>query len=350
MKTRRIRVATTPSYEVSVGSQLLETVEATVATYSGAAVVTDENVAPLYLTRLGGLADGTVVRVDAGEASKSFATLERVLDDLAAANLDRDACLIALGGGVIGDLCGLAASLYKRGVAVVQCPTTLLSQVDASVGGKTAVNLPSGKNLAGTFHQPSAVFADVETLRTLSEEEFASGLGEVLKTALLGGEESLAELEEGAGSLCDRDPRFLVRVVERCVAFKARVVAEDPHEAGLRKCLNLGHTFAHGIEHIAGYGTVPHGVAVAAGIGVALERAATTGVLVDLALPERVQELARVLGLPASIEEIETSYGLTISEEHLIDSMRSDKKNSGGAIRLVLPRRAGEMALDVPLH
>jgi 3-dehydroquinate synthase len=255
---------------------------------------------------------------------------------------------VALGGGVVGDLCGLAASLYKRGIAFVQCPTTLLAQVDASVGGKTAVNLPSGKNLAGTFHQPVAVLADVATLATLPESEFESGLGEVLKTALLAGEDALGDLERDVHKLRERDPLTLERTVEACVAFKARIVAQDPREGGLRKCLNLGHTFAHGIEHSAGFGRIPHGVAVAAGIGLAFDHAAASGVLLDVALCERVHALARDLHLPSSLEEIEDRYGLHVSEVELLASMRTDKKNKGSEIRLVLPVRAGEVRIDVP--
>ena len=345
--TRTVRVGTETPYDVCIGAGVLARAEGLAAAYSRVAVLTDENVGPLYLERLGALAQGEVVVVAAGEGSKSFATLEVVLESLSRAGLDRDACLVALGGGVVGDLCGLAASLYKRGVAFVQCATTLLAQVDASVGGKTAVNLPSGKNLAGTFHQPAAVLADVTTLATLPEAEFESGLGEVLKTAILSGEADLRALEEAAPALLARDAEALARTVEACVAYKARVVAEDPLEGGLRKCLNLGHTFGHGIEHIAGYGVIPHGVAVAVGIGLAFDHAAASGILEDIALDERVHALARALHLPSTIEDLEQRYGVHVSEAELRASMSTDKKNRGGETLLVLPVRAGEMKLDV---
>jgi 3-dehydroquinate synthase len=341
-----LRVETEPPYDVQVGEDLLGRVAGFVSRYSAVAVVSDENVSPLYLSRLGELAKGTVVRVRPGEASKSFATLERVLNELIAAKLGRDACLVALGGGVIGDLCGLAAALYKRGVDFVQCPTSLLAQVDASVGGKTAVNLPLGKNLAGVFQQPLAVFADVTTLATLPEHEYVSGLGEVLKSALLAGEDDLAALEASAVELVDREPEALEGAVLRSVALKARVVAEDPRELGPRKQLNLGHTFGHAIEHIAGFGVVPHGVAVAAGIGMAMEHASKLGVLQDGALPERVAQLSRQLGLPASLLDLEERFDLAFPEAQLVESMGFDKKNDGGEVRLVLPVRAGEVAVD----
>jgi len=347
--TRTIRVETRPAYDVQVGAGLLGGVQHAVASHSGALVLTDHNVGELYLDFLGPLAEGPVVRVEPGERSKDFAHLERVLDELARADLDRSACLVAFGGGVIGDLGGLAASLYKRGIDFVQVPTTLLAQVDASVGGKTAVDLPSGKNLAGTFHQPRAVFADVTTLDTLTEEDYASGLGEVLKTAVISGLRDLVALETVAPALRERDFETLVDVVERCVRTKARIVAEDPAESGPRKQLNLGHTFAHAIEHVAGYGRIPHGLAVAAGIGAAFEHAAKRELLEDQSLPYRVRALSHALGLPATIAELEVRTGIELAEGALLASMRTDKKNRGGEIRLVLPRRAGSVIWDIPI-
>ncbi|MFT7670349.1 MAG: 3-dehydroquinate synthase [Planctomycetota bacterium] len=344
-----IHVATTDPYDVQVGQDLLGQIEEFTCKHSGVAVLTDDNVADLYLERLGPLAKGLVITVAPGEDSKSFATLEKVLEQLAKAKLDRGACLVALGGGVVGDLTGLTAALYKRGIDVVQCPTTLLAQVDASVGGKTAVNLPSGKNLAGIFHQPIAVFADVTTLSTLPEDEFQSGLGEVLKTAILAGDEAISALEQDTAKLLARDPLTLEGQVERCVAFKAKVVTEDPHESGLRMSLNLGHTFAHAIEHIAGFGVVPHGVAVAAGIGLAFERSERAGILEDSQLTKRVQSLTSALGLPGTLGEVEERYGLQFADEAMTTSMLSDKKNKDGKIRFVLPVRAGEMKLGVVL-
>lgn len=347
---RTVHVGTQPAYDVRIGTGLLEGVGEIAGRYSRVALLTDENVGPLYLERLPVSVRENVIRLPAGEDSKSFTTLERVLDELCVLNLDRSSLLVALGGGVLGDLTGLAASLYKRGIDFVQCATTLLAQVDASVGGKTAVNLPSGKNMAGTFHQPVAVFADVSTLGTLPRSEFASGLGEVLKTALLDGEEALAKLERDAEALVARDLELLAECVQRCVEFKAAVVAEDPSEKGRRKCLNLGHTYAHAIEHIAGFGVVPHGVAVAVGIALALEEAARLGTLTDATLAGRVGELAARLGLATTLAELESGYGVRFEREAMLRSMRTDKKNSGGEILLVLPVGVGEVALDVPLR
>lgn len=341
---RRLRVATAPAYEVRIGRGLLAAV-AEAAGDRPVVVLTDETVERLHGARLTGLERAPRVVVAPGEGSKSFATLERVLEALADAGLDRRSRLVALGGGVVGDLGGLAASLYMRGIEFVQCPTTLLSQVDSSVGGKTAVNLRAGKNLAGTFHQPRAVLADVDTLATLSEEEYASGLGEVLKTALLEGGELLALLEARADELRARAPEVLVDVVARCVATKAAVVARDEREAGPRKALNLGHTFAHGIEHAAGYGTVPHGVAVAVGLRLAAEYARRCGAAEDATLPERVARLLSALGLPAELAALRARVALPA--EALLEGMRHDKKGAAGVPRLVLLERPGAPLLDV---
>lgn len=345
----QLRVETAPPYDVLVGGGVLSSLRSVLTDFEGVAVLTDENVAPLYLEQLELPAEAVVVEVPAGEGSKSLATVERVLDRLVSAELTRGACLVALGGGVIGDLAGLCAALFLRGIAVVQCPTTLLSQVDSAVGGKTAVNLKGGKNLAGAFHQPRAVLADTATLATLSELEFASGLGEVLKCALLAGEDDLAALEASSSALVLREPAAVEAAVARCVALKARVVATDPREAGARKQLNLGHTFGHAIEHVAGFGAVPHGLAVAAGLGLALAESAHQGLLRDSELPSRVASLSRTLGLPAGLDDLNQRFGLSLSLDALRPSMAKDKKRVAGEVRLVLPVQAGQVALDAPL-
>ncbi|MCB9914130.1 MAG: 3-dehydroquinate synthase [Planctomycetes bacterium] len=343
-----LRVDTEPSYEVRVGAGVLSEAAALVADRGAVAVLVDERVAPLHLARLGALADAAVVRVRAGEAAKTFAELERVLDALVAAGLDRRGAVLALGGGATCDLAGLAAALYMRGVDCFYAPTTLLAQVDASVGGKTAVNLAAGKNLAGTFHQPRGVLADVETLATLPAEELRSGLGEVLKSALLAGEADLAALERDAAALARGDAAALEAAVVRAVAQKARVVAADPREAGARKQLNLGHTWAHAVERLVGFGRVPHGLAVAAGLGEALTTAAALGVLADPRLVARARALAGALGLPADLAELEAERGLRLPRAELHAAMATDKKNVGRDVRLVLLRRAGEPVWDVP--
>ena len=356
---RVVTVATAPAYAVTIGAGLLERLPATCAELapSRLAVLTDANVAGLYGARLAtlgwdaaGLApEGAPIEVVAGEDAKRFGVLERVLDELVARDLDRRSALIAFGGGVVGDLGGLAASLFMRGIPFVQCPTTLLAMVDSSVGGKTAVNLAGGKNLAGTFHQPRAVVADTSLLATLDDEELASGLGEVVKTALIGDADLLGRLVDLAPALAARDPEALGEVVERCVRVKAAVVAADEREQGRRKELNLGHTFAHGIEWDAGYGTIPHGVAVAAGLALACRAAERIGRLEDDALPARVEELLKSLGLPAGLDELRRRYGVALPGERLLEGLRHDKKGTAGIPAFVLPTAAGRIRVDQPL-
>jgi len=343
---RTVRVATEPAYEVRIGPGLLGEVAGATARYSKRAVLTDDRVAPLWLPALAACAAPSLA-VPAGERSKSLTRLERVLDFLAASELDRGSCLVALGGGVVGDLGGLAASLYMRGIAVVQVPTTLLAQVDASVGGKTAVDLAAGKNLAGTFHQPAAVLADTRTLATLPETEYRSGLGEVVKSALLEGEPALAGLEGSVAAIASRDPEALAEIVERCVRLKAGIVARDPRERGERATLNLGHTFAHAIESAAGYGTVPHGAAVAVGIALALRTSRALGLLADPGLPERTAALLRALGLAHDLGSLRAASGARLTAEEILAGMRHDKKGAAGSPRLVLPRAAGKVEIGV---
>jgi 3-dehydroquinate synthase len=348
---RTVRVLTQRPYEVVIGPGVLERAQAFIERRSGAFIVlTDETVEPLYLEGLGLSDKERVLTVPPGEGSKSFEHLERVLDFMAAGGLDRASFLVALGGGVIGDLGGLAASLYMRGVEVVQCPTTLLSQVDSSVGGKTAVNLQAGKNLAGAFHQPCAVFADTRTLASLESEEFRSGLGEVVKSALIGDKELLARLEGETIALLDRDPELLGEIVERCVGVKRAIVERDEREAGDRRKLNLGHTFAHAIEHVAGYGTVPHGIAVGTGLVLALEASQQSGTLRDGTLPERVRRLLDTLGIPVSLPVLRQRYDVALRGEDLLDAMRLDKKGTAGMPRFILVAEIGEVAVDCELE
>lgn len=345
---RRVDVRTGQPYTVTIGSRALEGAQAFLADRGGPGVVlTDANVAPLYLERLG--IDAPAIVVPAGEEAKSFQQLERVLDSMAGAELDRSSCLVALGGGAIGDLGGLAASLYMRGVDVIQLPTTLLSQVDSSVGGKTAINLAAGKNLAGTFHQPAAVFADVDTLATLSDEEFRSGLGEVVKSALIGDAELFELLEREPNRVLGREQKVLSEVVERSVRVKAAVVEADEHEAGERKKLNLGHTFGHAIEHVAGYGKIPHGIAVATGLNLAIEAGVRTDRLADPDLPARLHELLSTLGLFPLLGDLRRRYGVDLEATALEEAMRLDKKGSAGRPRFVLVEGIGSVPVDCDL-
>lgn len=342
-----VRVATTPSYEVRIGRGLLASIDEATRGHSTRAVLTDENVAKLHGKSLAGFANVPSFALEPGEDSKTFVALERVLEFIAQNKLDRGSVLVALGGGVVGDLGGLAAALYMRGIPFVQVPTTLLAQVDSSVGGKTAVNLTAGKNLAGAFHQPALVVADTSTLATLSADEFRSGLGEVLKTALLAGEHALALLEDESKPLLARDPDVLTEIVHLCVSTKASIVARDPHEKGRRKLLNLGHTFGHAIEHTAGYGKIPHGVAIAVGVQLALAASRRVTRLADKALEQRIERLLETLGLPSSLEELSRTYRTRFDGATLVRAMRLDKKSNAGEIRLVLPVCAGEAIYDV---
>ena len=341
--TRRIAVATRVPYEVVVGRGVLGELGTALAGSSAVAVVSDENVVRALGQRLGALAGAPLLALAPGESSKSFATLERVLDFLLAAGLDRQSKLVAFGGGVVGDVGGLAAALFQRGIGFVQAPTSLLAQVDSSVGGKTAVNLAAGKNLAGVFHQPCAVLADTETLATLPEAELASGLGEVVKTALIGDAGLLELLEREAADLRARDAELLGEIVARCVAVKARIVAADEEERDVRKLLNLGHTFGHGIEQAAGPGTIPHGVAVAVGVVLALEASARSGVLEERALLESVPRLLALLGLPCSLAELRRRHRRAMGPDELLAGMRHDKKGAAGKPRFVLVRGAGRL-------
>jgi 3-dehydroquinate synthase len=342
-----VRVLTEPEYDVRIGRGLLSDVGQATAHFSRRAVLSDEHVAGLYQAKLGSLEKVPSFIVPPGEDSKSLATLELVLEFMAKSSLDRRSCLIALGGGVIGDLGGLAASLYMRGIALVQVPTTLLAQVDSSVGGKTAINLRKGKNLAGTFHQPWLVLADTETLSTLSDDEYRSGLGEVVKAALIEGEAAFARLEQSADGIVNRDRDTLAETIASCVRTKAEIVARDPEERSERKSLNLGHTFAHGIEHAAGYGRIPHGVAVGVGILLALSVSREMGMLKDSALPERVRDLLLRFGMSTSLDALRRASRMPLSTADILAGTWHDKKGGAGRPRLVLPEAPGELRLDV---
>ncbi|HEY7136491.1 MAG TPA: 3-dehydroquinate synthase [Acidimicrobiia bacterium] len=280
--------------------------------------------------------------VDDGEEAKTFATVERLCREFARDGLLRADAVVALGGGVVGDTAGFAAAVYHRGVDVVQAPTTLLAQVDSAVGGKTAVNLPEGKNLVGAFHQPVAIVADSDTLATLPEREYRSGLGEVAKYALMpAGSEVAVILQRDAGAVVARDSKVLGALVQACIDVKLAVVAADPEErTGLRATLNLGHTLAHALETAGGY-DLRHGEAVAIGlafVGVLAESMERIGPG-DAA---RFRELPASLGLPVTVPD-----GDALTADALVDVMRRDKKARGG-LTFVLPGPRGLETVDDP--
>ncbi len=303
-------------------------------------VVTNPTVAPLYLDRLlaslqaamPGRRVHTCIVPD-GEQHKSLGTLSLVFDALVEHRIPRDGGLVALGGGVIGDLTGFAAATWQRGVACVQVPTTLLAQVDSSVGGKTAVNHPGGKNLIGAFHQPSAVIADTATLATLPPREFAAGLAEVAKYGFIMDEAFIGWMETNAEQLRARDPVALAYAIRRSCECKAHLVAIDEREQGPRALLNLGHTFGHAIETGAGYGEYLHGEAVAIGIVLAAGLSQRLGWL-SAADVQRVVSLLEALGLPIAAPKL--------GVERTLELMRLDKKVLKGQLRLVLLRRLGQ--------
>lgn len=301
------------------------------------AIVTNDRVGPLYLSRLQGALEGNGVRVDSvvlpdGEAYKDWQTLNLIFDALLGARCERSTTVIALGGGVVGDMAGFAAATYQRGVPFIQIPTTLLAQVDSSVGGKTAINHPLGKNMIGAFYQPRLVIADTATLDTLPERELKAGLAEVIKYGLIRDLPFFDWLEANIDSLLERDPAALAWAIERCCRNKAEVVAADETEKGERALLNLGHTFGHAIETALGYGTWLHGEAVAAGTVMAAELSRRLGWLHG-AQVERVRTLLHRAGLPVS--------GPALGAERYLDLMAHDKKVEAGQLRLVLLKDIG---------
>jgi 3-dehydroquinate synthase len=299
-------------------------------------VVTDENVAPLYLDPLlESLQPRTAatLAIPPGEQHKTLQAFGRVIDALVAAGVPRDGGVLALGGGVVGDIAGFAAASYQRGIAFLQAPTTLLSQVDSAVGGKTGVNHAAGKNLVGAFHQPLAVFCDVGTLHTLPDRELRAGLAEVIKYGLIADEAFLRWLEKDLDLLLRRDPAALARAIARSCEIKARIVSHDEREAGERALLNFGHTFGHAIEAATKYAQFLHGEAVALGMWMATEMSARLG-WIKAADAERVRRLLQRAGLPAAATSIGAARGAEL--------MRHDKKVLDGRVRLVLLRALGD--------
>lgn len=280
--------------------------------------------------------ESTTIPVERGEASKSVAEAGRLWEAFAAAAVDRGTHVLAVGGGVVGDLAGFVAATYARGLPCWQVPTTLVAQVDSSIGGKTGINLASGKNLVGAFWQPRGVIADLDTLDTLPHREFTSGLAEVVKYAMILDAGLFDRLESRAADIGRRHRGELAAIVERSAALKATVVARDEHErTGLRAILNYGHTFAHAYENAVGYGTLLHGEAVAIGMADAVELAVRVGrIPADVA--RRQDDLLAALGLPTRLPP-----GPTPSSDVLIAAMARDKKAVDGRLRFVLPSRIG---------
>ncbi len=305
------------------------------------AVISNETVAPLYLQRTlealnrAGFNTLSVVLPD-GERYKDWTHLQRIFDVLIENRFERTATLLALGGGVIGDMTGFAAATFLRGATFVQVPTTLLSQVDASVGGKTGINHPLGKNLIGAFHQPRLVAIDVSTLQTLPRRELLAGMAEVIKYGIIWDADFFALLEREGPEIFNTDGALLSRVIRTCCAIKAEVVARDERESGTRALLNLGHTFGHAIESLAGYGTILHGEGVSVGIIMAADLSQQMG-LCSGADVARIRNLLQKTGLPISAPRFTVS--------RFLEAMSRDKKVSGGDLRFVLVEAIGRAAI-----
>jgi 3-dehydroquinate synthase len=322
------------SYPIVIGTGLLDN-GFNLSPYlegGGCLIVSNETVAPLYLHKLRTCLPEDGVRshlLPDGEAYKSLASAEAILDELVEARAGRDATVIALGGGVVGDIAGFAAACYMRGVAFIQVPTTLLAQVDSSVGGKTGVNHPGGKNLIGAFHQPRIVLIDTDTLSTLPDRELRAGLAEVIKHGAIADTDFFAWLETNVQALIDRDADALAYAVRRSCEIKALVVAEDERESGKRALLNFGHTFGHAIENSMGYGEWLHGEAVAAGMVMAAQMSG-----MDEDELGRLEALIHKAGLPVRPP--------STGSAQLREAMQLDKKAQANQLRFVLLRSLGE--------
>ncbi|GAB5510001.1 MAG: 3-dehydroquinate synthase [Hyphomicrobiales bacterium] len=344
------------SYDIIIGKGVLDEAGeriAALAPGARAVIVSDENVAPIYLDRMqanlaasGIESFGAVVPV--GEASKSWHGVETVTNAILDGKLERGDLVIALGGGVVGDLAGFAAAITRRGMRFVQVPTSLLAQVDSSVGGKTGINTSHGKNLVGSFHQPILVLADTATLDTLAQREVKAGYAETVKYGLIDDADFFEWLEVNGQSLLDGDDAIRGQAIARSCAAKARVVAADEHEGGRRALLNLGHTFGHALEVLCGYdaGKLVHGEGVAIGMVLAHRFSHHLGHCSGQDVERMTRHLA-ALGLPTQMSDIE---GFNPNVDQLLEAMKQDKKVSRGSLTFILTRGIGQsfIARDVP--
>ncbi|NQZ28410.1 MAG: 3-dehydroquinate synthase [Colwellia sp.] len=329
----------TRSYPIYIDSGLLSKTELLSSHIRAkrVCIVSNDLVAPLYIDALKAkLTDFTVdeVILPDGEAEKSLANFEVIMSHLLTNEHGRDSTLIALGGGVIGDITGFAAACYQRGIDFIQIPTSLLSQVDSSVGGKTAINHPLGKNMVGAFYQPKAVFIDIDSLKTLPVREFNAGMAEVIKYGILGDKEFFEWLEANIAAIKSADKQVLAQMIEKCCQCKADIVASDERESGVRALLNLGHTFGHAIEAEQGYGVWLHGEAVATGMVLAAKLAVAMNLL-EVSELRRMEKLITAFDLPVIAPQ---DMGFAEFMRH----MRRDKKNIAGKLRFIIPTAIGQ--------
>jgi 3-dehydroquinate synthase len=342
MQTVKVRLAER-SYQVFIGSDMLGQPHAAfnISTGATALVVTNDTVAPLYLDKLikslAGVNVHSLILPD-GEAYKTQESWSRIIDRLIEVRATRDATVVTLGGGVVGDMGGFAAASYMRGINFIQVPTTLLAQVDASVGGKTGFNHPLGKNLVGAFHQPASVVVDISTLDTLPDREFSAGLSEVVKIAAIRDAGFLGWLEDHTQAIMAREPGALTGMIRRSIDNKAAVVAEDEREAGVRALLNFGHTFAHAVETLTDYRQYLHGEAVAMGMMVASRLSELRG-LCEPGLSDRLGSLLTAFNLPLTLPE-------NLVPNDILETMKLDKKVLAGSVRLILVKSAGRGLID----
>lgn len=325
------------SYPIHIGPGYLadKALVADLANGKRVGIVTNKTVAPFYLEQVKRLfPDSIVILLPDGEQYKTLDGIGTIITAILEARLNRSSLLVALGGGVIGDMTGFAAACYQRGIDFIQIPTTLLAQVDSSVGGKTGVNHPLGKNMIGAFHQPRLVIIDTDTLSTLPDREFSAGMAEVIKYGLIADPVFFVWLEKNMDRLLSREPAALAYAIQRSCEIKAWVVSQDEREEGIRATLNLGHTFGHAIETSHGYGSWLHGEAVAVGMVMAVDLSMRLG-WITADMPERVQALLASAHLPVTAPA-------TMTLEQFLDVMIRDKKNVAGKIRLVLLKALGE--------
>lgn len=332
------------SYPIFIGSGLLSNqsfLNKQLSGFKQLLVVTNETLAPLYLKNLSDLLSQSIPNAKIlthimpdGESHKTLASCEQVLNRLIEAGFHRNSAILALGGGVVGDLAGFCAAIYQRGIGYFQLPTSLLAQVDSSVGGKTAVNHPLGKNMIGAFHQPLGVFIDTDTLQTLPKREFSAGLAEAVKYGLIQDPQYFNWIEENLDGILANAPPLLAKTIEMACRNKAKVVGLDEKESGLRAILNFGHTFAHAFEQQLGYGTWLHGEAVACGMLIATRVSQKTS-KIDPSIGDRLESILNKAGLP-------TKFTSKLEATDILEAMRLDKKNLSDKLRLIMLNDLGQ--------
>ena len=331
------------SYWIHIEKSLLNFISNYIGNADKWMIITDKNVDCIYGDRiLDSLAEKEVYKfiIDPGEMSKTFSTVEQILNRMIENGLTRKSKIIALGGGVVGDIAGFCASIYMRGISFIQVPTTLLAQVDSSVGGKTGVNMVQGKNMVGSFYQPESVIIDIDTLKTLPEKEIISGMGEIVKYGVIWDYDFLNLIEENIDAILNLEEKIMKKIIKKCCKIKADVVSEDERELGIRKILNFGHTIGHALEARTSYKRYTHGEAVLVGMYYEALMAKDFGYIEDDYF-EKIEKIIESLGVSLDISEF--------SIESLVEAMTKDKKNKDDKISFIFPKGEGiveEVLLD----